>query len=262
MNEVYEKMATNTQQETVNGSDCERCGHHSSLKGNLIQHLQKKNSCRPLNSTKSRQDIITELTRVSDKEKVHKCDYCVKMFSTAAGKCQHKKICPSRPEMAIKNQVNSMQQQIDTLASQSGIQVPLQQVPTALPAVVQTVFIDIQSLKEQLRQEIIIELKTTSNQLATTSNKTVSQKHKIPYSVRCKAWITHIGADVGQTKCLCCKENTITQFKFTCGHIISRADGGTLAMENLRPICYDCNNDMGNENMREFAQRIYNVEII
>ena len=104
----------------------------------------------------------------------------------------------------------------------------------------------------------------TSNQSTsnTALNKALPQKHKIPYSVRCKAWTTHIGAEVGQTKCLCCKDNTITQFKFTCGHIISRADGGTLAMENLRPICYDCNNDMGNENMREFAQRIYNVDIV
>ena len=260
-------MATNTQQENV-GYDCERCGHHTSLKGNLIQHLHKKNSCRPLNSTKSRQDIITELTRVSEKKKVHTCNYCVKMFSTAAGKCQHKRICPSRPEMALKNQVNSMQQQIDTLAVQNGLhvhQAPLQQVLTELPAMIQTVFIDVQSLKEQIRQEIMIELNTTTNQMATSTTaptKAVQQKHKIPYSIRCKAWITHIGAEVGQTKCLCCKDNTITQFKFTCGHIVSRADGGTLAIDNLRPICNDCNNDMGNENMREFAQRIYNIEIV
>ena len=289
-------MSTNTQQEDANGYDCERCGHHTTLKGNLIQHLKKKNSCRASNSTKSRQDIINEMTRVSEKEKVHKCNYCVKMFSTVAGKSQHKKVCPSRPEMALQNQVNLLQEQVDTLSTQSGVEktiytTPLvveqdlifqdvspQQVQTVsrvdaeLPAVVQTMYIDIRLLKEQLRQELMIEIrneiitKECKDDVATTSTtaptKAVQQKHKIPHSIRCKAWDTHIGAEIGKAECFCCKKNTIWQYKFTCGHIVSRADGGTLAMDNLRPICDTCNNDMGNENMREFALRIYNVEII
>jgi HNH endonuclease len=243
---------------------CDRCGYQSDDITNFRRHLTRKSVCEV-----KFQDIDINVLRneylAPPKDKTLSCDTCNKQFASRSGLHVHKKKCDATPE------IQPIIEEIEEL------QVPPQQYQAVYSELPATILIDIQSLKEQLRQEFMTEKnnqmleiltrlsKLEKNQLATTSNnapKTVPQKHKIPHSIRCKAWDTHIGAEIGKAKCFCCNKNAIWQYKFTCGHIISRAHGGTLAMDNLRPICDTCNNDMGNENMREFAQRIYNVEIV
>ena len=268
---------------------CKLCKlYETASKQSLISHLQKKKICS-ISTEFTREFLINELVAREYNTVTYDCIYCQRKFNHRSNKSKHTKICKQRIAVNATQQGQPVPVLGDEDEDEEVPQVPV--VYTDLPV---TVSIDIQSLKEQLRKELMTEnnkqmleilgrlsnleknnqmkeiftrlSNLEKNQMATTSTtaptKAVQQKHKIPYSIRCKAWITHIGAEVGQTKCLCCKDNTITQFKFTCGHIVSRADGGTLAMENLRPICNDCNNDMGNENMREFALRIYNVEIV
>ena len=41
------------------------------------------------------------------------------------------------------------------------------------------------------------------------------------------------------------RKNNITVFDFHVGHNIPEAKGGTLSLENLRPICSRCNHSMG-----------------
>ena len=77
-------------------------------------------------------------------------------------------------------------------------------------------------------------------------------KNKITPTVRIACWTNQIGMDVRTSKCLCCKIQDITQLTFECGHIIAESDGGTLAIDNLMPICHKCNNSMGTMNMKEF----------
>ena len=113
-----------------------------------------------------------------------------------------------------------------------------------------------------LSRSVTIDRSINSTPNTNITEKVVKKNSKIPNSRRIATWNAHIGITVGQAKCMCCEHNLITQHKFTCGHIVSRADGGTIEIENLRPVCDDCNNDMGNENMRTFAARIYNVKII
>ena len=123
-------------------------------------------------------------------------------------------------------------------------------------------------LKDTFKKEIMHELeastRTTNVSSASTSqdNTTVVKKKRrnIPNSRRISTWNKHIGINVGRAKCMCCQKRQITQHKFTCGHIISDKDGGSIEVSNLRPICFTCNEDMNDENMRDFAKRIYNVE--
>lgn len=89
-----------------------------------------------------------------------------------------------------------------------------------------------------------------------------TKKCKIPNSRRIATWNAHIGIEVGQAKCMCCQVNLITQHKFTCAHIVSDSHGATIEVSNLRPVCDACNNDMGNENLRDFAARIYKVNVV
>ena len=74
-------------------------------------------------------------------------------------------------------------------------------------------------------------------------------------------WNTYVGEEIGKTKCICCKTLDITTFDFQCGHIVADSVGGDTSIENLRPICAKCNNDMGAMNMRDFALQYFNNPI-
>jgi 5-methylcytosine-specific restriction endonuclease McrA len=82
--------------------------------------------------------------------------------------------------------------------------------------------------------------------------KQTTSRESITPAVRIACWNTHVGEDVGSIMCLCCKNVKITQQTFVCGHVLADANGGTLAIDNLRPICSKCNNSMRTMNMDEF----------
>jgi 5-methylcytosine-specific restriction endonuclease McrA len=83
--------------------------------------------------------------------------------------------------------------------------------------------------------------------------KNVKRKKKsIPKKIKTLSWNTYIGEEIGMTECLCCKTTKITQLNFHCGHIVSDKNGGSIKVNNLRPICAECNLSMGSKNMDEF----------
>ncbi|ATZ80189.1 D5 family helicase-primase-endonuclease [Bodo saltans virus] len=78
------------------------------------------------------------------------------------------------------------------------------------------------------------------------------KKENIPKTLRIAVWNKYIGEYIGKTKCLCCDSSDITQLKFECGHIIPESKGGLTNINNLLPICNDCNKSMGTKNLHEF----------
>ena len=81
------------------------------------------------------------------------------------------------------------------------------------------------------------------------------KKQKIPSKVRTDIWATYIGAHIAEHKCICCKRVTIKQTDFEVGHVLSEAQGGTLEINNLRPICSVCNKSMGSKNMIDYVKQ-------
>jgi len=81
------------------------------------------------------------------------------------------------------------------------------------------------------------------------------KKVKIPSKVRLDVWATYIGEDIAKHKCICCKRVTIKQTEFEVGHVLSEAHGGTLEINNLRPICSVCNKSMGPRYMVDFVKQ-------
>jgi len=81
------------------------------------------------------------------------------------------------------------------------------------------------------------------------------KKVKIPATVRNSVWNQNIGVEIGQSFCMCCKSEPITRANFECGHITAEKNGGTLELNNLRPICKHCNTSMGTENMDDFMKK-------
>jgi hypothetical protein len=89
-----------------------------------------------------------------------------------------------------------------------------------------------------------------SNIIENTKNK----RKTIPKIVKTQTWDKYIGKNLGTAKCLCCKKNEIQQSNFHCGHIISVYNGGKNIIDNLKPICSQCNQSMGRQNMDEFMK--------
>lgn len=69
----------------------------------------------------------------------------------------------------------------------------------------------------------------------------------IPQAVRQQVWIQYNGY-VFKHKCHIkwCK-NEISVFNYHVGHNIPRSKGGTLELNNLKPICSNCNLSMSDK---------------
>lgn len=85
------------------------------------------------------------------------------------------------------------------------------------------------------------------------------KKKQIPQSVRIAVWDTYIGRAIGETTCTVCNNSKISQFNFHCGHIIAEKYGGTISIENLRPICKSCNSSMRTCNLEEYKLKYFNT---
>ena len=74
-----------------------------------------------------------------------------------------------------------------------------------------------------------------------------NHKESIPKRVRELVWTTH-NCEVFTHKCFVswC-DNNINVFNFQVGHDIPESKGGTLDIDNLKPICGNCNLSMGNK---------------
>ena len=80
----------------------------------------------------------------------------------------------------------------------------------------------------------------------------IPKRKKLTPKERMAVWYTYIGERIHEHKCLCCKKATISQSKFEAGHVRSHVNGGDISIDNLRPICSDCNKAMKSMNMDKY----------
>lgn len=76
--------------------------------------------------------------------------------------------------------------------------------------------------------------------------------------MRLAVWERWVGQRT-RAKCFCCWQTEITQLSnyktFHAGHIISDHNGGETSVENMLPICRDCNMNMSSENWDDYVKR-------
>ena len=60
-------------------------------------------------------------------------------------------------------------------------------------------------------------------------------------------------------KCMCpvCSLNLISVESFSAGHILPESKGGMMCIENIMPICPECNSQMGSRHLYWFAWHYY-----
>jgi hypothetical protein len=86
------------------------------------------------------------------------------------------------------------------------------------------------------------------------------KKVTIPQSLRAAVWDKYIGRKIGEIECLVCNAALISQLNFHCGHVVAEANGGTISIDNLRPICKSCNCSMGTNNLEDYKNRYFKCE--
>ena len=112
-------------------------------------------------------------------------------------------------------------------------------------------------------------LSNTNKEVKPFENKTINiklkkgfvknnyRKKSIPKSLKKQTWDKWVGPSIGAAKCLCCNHEEIRQIEFHCGHIIAEVNGGSTTVDNLRPICAQCNLSMGSMNLLEFKKKYF-----
>ena len=107
-------------------------------------------------------------------------------------------------------------------------------------------------------------LLNTSNKetIIQSINKTIIEnkhikKETIPKRIRELVWTTH-NTEVFSNKCyVSWCDNIINVFNFQVGHDIPESKGGTLDIDNLKPICGNCNLSMSNNySIKEWSNLI------
>ena len=99
------------------------------------------------------------------------------------------------------------------------------------------------------------------------NNNNIQQSHNhketIPKRIRELVWTTY-NKDSFNHKCFVtwC-DNNINVFNFQVGHDIPESKGGTLDIDNLKPICGNCNLSMGNKySITEWSKLVVNKKDI
>ena len=90
---------------------------------------------------------------------------------------------------------------------------------------------------------------------------TVSTKKNIPKHIKTLVWNKYMGANNSNSKCFSCREAVIDCRNFHCGHVTSEAKGGDLTINNLRPICANCNLSMGTKSMNDFTLEFFGWQV-
>jgi hypothetical protein len=113
----------------------------------------------------------------------------------------------------------------------------------------QMCFLDQQ--KQPNEQEFIIEVKQLKEniELGKYSDKISGS---VPSALRHEVWKKYLSDIYRRGKCFCCRTTEIEESNFECGHVISKKNGGPITLDNLRPVCGQCNKSMGAISMDDF----------
>jgi 5-methylcytosine-specific restriction endonuclease McrA len=84
-------------------------------------------------------------------------------------------------------------------------------------------------------------------------------KKKIKPWNRDDIWLEHNGPELEKVKCPCCNIRIISRNSFSAGHIQAESRGGSSQIDNIIPICDECNGRMGSTHMYWFSWDTYKI---
>lgn len=116
----------------------------------------------------------------------------------------------------------------------------------------------IQGMFVRIRKEFDDRVQSEVKEKPKRPEKTPDPQKKkgISSTIKRLVWNKNIGEEIGKAKCCCCKSTDITQSSFHCGHIVAESKGGSTQVNNLKPICQNCNSSMGARDMIDFMKTL------
>jgi hypothetical protein len=133
-------------------------------------------------------------------------------------------------------------------------------------AVLKKVVAQLEQARSEAAAAVVAAAKKKADELADismekegseTSDPLHVRRKNIPKHVKTLVWNKYVGSTVAEASCMCCREAKITCRSFHCGHVIAESKGGNMTINNLRPVCADCNLSMGTRSMNEFTQEFF-----
>jgi hypothetical protein len=112
-------------------------------------------------------------------------------------------------------------------------------------------------VEEPIKQEISNIEVSNNTAIEETKEPLYERRKKIPKHIKTLVWNKYLGSSIASSKCMCCREAEISIRSFDCGHVVAEAKGGDMTINNLRPICRDCNLAMGTRSMNEFTTEFF-----
>lgn len=82
------------------------------------------------------------------------------------------------------------------------------------------------------------------------------KKEGFPEWFKSSVW-RKVNGPLNEVACPVCSLNTISSESFSAGHIIPESKGGMMCIENVIPICTDCNSQMSTRHLYWFAWHYY-----
>ena len=81
------------------------------------------------------------------------------------------------------------------------------------------------------------------------------KKESIPAAIKTLVWNKWVGEKEAEAGCYACRVTTISMRHHHVGHVVSEKHGGKCTIDNLRPVCANCNLSMGTMNMNEYIEK-------
>jgi hypothetical protein len=96
---------------------------------------------------------------------------------------------------------------------------------------------------------------TSSMDIEKEEKAKPKKKETIPAAIKTLVWNKWMGEKVAEGGCYACRVTSISMRHFHCGHVVSEKHGGKTTIDNLRPVCANCNLSMGTLNMNEYIEK-------
>jgi hypothetical protein len=90
----------------------------------------------------------------------------------------------------------------------------------------------------------------------TLSSSQSVKKKPFPDWFKSRLWRKFNGS-LEKVICPICSESLIEANSFSAGHILPESKGGMMCLENIMPICGDCNSQMGARHLYWFSWHYY-----
>lgn len=190
-------------------------------------------------------------------EELFECNYCFSKFINELSVIKHHKYClgkaATKSIIDYKNKIDEGSRVINNFKNE------ITELETKIEGLTEQLHKkDKKIMSLKTRYELTFSHSSKGTNINFQTNHPTKRKSKttIPPKSKETIWKIYIGNTISAT-CPVCNVTPISCFSFDCGHVIAESNGGTLELENLRPICGSCNSSMGTKNMKEYTKEFY-----